>query len=83
MNSSLDDFHLLRAFLFKTGPVDMTPGHYIPKLPLPLTLLLYNSYAFLIPLSLPTPAVNCLEATSPCREFTRGRDRQARHRQRR
>lgn len=27
MNPSLDDFHLLRAFLFKTQPVDMTPRH--------------------------------------------------------
>lgn len=37
MNSSLDYFHLQRAFLFETQLVDMTPRHKFPRLPLPLT----------------------------------------------
>lgn len=51
-----------------------------PSLP-PVLPLLSNSHAFLIPLSLPTPAINCLEATAPCGEFTRRHTTRKRKRQ--
>lgn len=67
-SSILDNFNLLRAFLFFTRN-DITPKHSFPKC-LRSTPSSFKSHAFLIPVSLPTPDFNCLKATNYRGGFT-------------